>query len=56
MRHAIAYGHHLKGALFVVRRIVIENDYVYQLDPYKYDLIPDSEIRLFDSRINALLS
>ena len=34
----------------------IENDYVYQLDPYKYDLIPDSEIRLFDSRINALLS
>ena len=34
----------------------IENDYVYQLNPYKYDLIPDSEIRLFDAKVDDLLS
>ena len=33
----------------------IENDYVYQLDPYKYDPISDSEIRLFDAKVNDLL-
>ena len=32
----------------------IENDYFYQLDPYKYDPIPESEIRLFDSKVNEL--
>ena len=33
----------------------IENDYVYQLDPYKYDPISDSEIKLFDAKVNDLL-
>ena len=28
---------------------------VYQLDPYKYDPISDSEIRLFDAKVNDLL-
>ena len=34
----------------------VENDYVYQLNPYKYDLIPDSEIKLFDVKVDDLLS
>ena len=34
----------------------VENDYVYQLDPYKYDPIPDSEIKLFDAKVDDLLS
>ena len=33
----------------------IENDYVYQLDPYKYDPISEAEMLLFDAKVTDLL-
>lgn len=34
----------------------VENDYVYQLDPYEFDPVSDSQIHLFDAKVDELLA
>ena len=49
---------HLDGIIkkYMNEPFHVENDYVYQLDPREYDPIPDSEIKLFDAKVDDLLS